>query len=576
MRPCAIAPPLLSLSIAAAAAADGPLTAWGANNDGQITIPSNLGSVRSALGGALSGSAFSVALRPDGSVSAWGSAVHGRTTVPPGARDIVQISVAMFHALALRRDGRVFGWGGAWAGGHDVPANLPPIKWIGTGLDGHSLAIDVAGAVFAWGRNSEGQCNVPSEASPARQVEGGGYHSLSLREDGRVVCWGANGAGEATVPAGLGTCRQVTAFHAASIAVKPDGTAIAWGNLVLPPSLGKVVSVSRHLALMPDGSVASLVGEPVGAPPDATFAGYGSGHGFAIGCAPNMRVFASPNLGAFGAGQPRQHTFVGLPPASGGEVELAIDARGDLDLASEFLSIRVNGQAVGTVFGQAGEAADCPPSYSRGLLRLSPASYASFAASGSLTVRVEPSVGVNAGQCAESGLIVTLSVPELYRDCNGNGRHDTCDIALNAALDCDGDGAIDGCNGDPGFADCDGNGTADRCEMVLNQTLDCNRDLVLDSCQISANPSLDCDSNGVLDTCDVYYGAQDKNGNGRPDACEFAWGDFNLDGVIDGIDLGALLSLWGQVDPPYGDLNGDDVVDGIDLGILLSRWGSVQ
>ncbi|MFM9098236.1 MAG: hypothetical protein ACKOQW_08090 [Phycisphaerales bacterium] len=289
-----------------------------------------------------------------------------------------------------------------------------------------------------------------------------------------------------------------------------------------------------------------------------------------------MRTFASPNLGAFGAGPPRQLAFTNLPSTAGGEVELAIDARGDLDLASEFLSIRVNGQAVGAVFGQAGDATDCPPSYNRGLLRLSAASYASFASSGSLTVRVEPSVGVNAAQCAESGLIITLSVPELYRDCNGNGRHDTCDIALNAALDCDGDGAIDGCNGDPGFADCNGNGTADRCEMVLNQTLDCDRNLVLDACQIAADPSLDCDSNGVLDSCDVYYGAQDKTGNGRPDACEFAWGDFNLDGAIDGIDLGALLALWGLVDPPYGDLNGDSYVDGVDLGILLSRWGLDQ
>jgi hypothetical protein len=346
--------------------------------------------------------------------------------------------------------------------------------------------------------------------------------------------------------------------------------------VTLPPGLGRVTSVSRHLALMPDGSVIALAGnESIVAPPDATFVGYGSGHGFAVGCSRKMQVFASPNLGAFGAGQPRQHTFTGLPTSAGGEVELAIDARGDLDLASEFLSVRVNGQPVGTVFGQVGEAADCPPSYDRGLLRLSASAYASFAASGSLTVRVEPSVGVNASQCAESGIIVTLSVPELYRDCNGNGRHDTCDIALNAALDCDGDGAIDGCDGDPGFADCDGNGTADRCEMVLNQTLDCDRDLVLDSCQIAADPSLDCDGNGIIDSCDIYYGAQDKNGNGRPDSCEFAWGDFNLDGTIDGDDLGALLGLWGQVNPPYGDLDGDGFVDGNDLGRLLGRWGVV-
>jgi hypothetical protein len=497
MSPCA------AVSILGAAGADGPLVAWGANNEGQITMPTNLGMVRSAYGGSLFGSAFSVAMRPDGTLSAWGANSHGQTALPPDARDIVQISVGSFHSLALRRDGRVLAWGGGWSGATAVPSGLPFIRTIGTGMNGHCLAVGVDGRVYAWGRYHEGQIDVPPSASPAREVEGGSDHSLALREDGGVVAWGRNWNGQCSVPQDIGACRQVTAFGLASVAVTVAGEVRAWGDLTLPPGLGLVASVSRHLALMPDGSVVSLAGsESITAPPSATFVGYGNGHGFAIGCSRKMQVFASPNLGAFGAGQPRQHTFTALPTSAGGEVELAIDARGDLDLASEFLSVRVNGQPVGTVFGQVGEAADCPPAYDRGLIRLSASAYASFAASGSLTVRIEPSIGVNASQCTESGLIITLSVPELFRDCNGNGRHDTCDIALNAALDCDGDGAIDGCNGDPGFDDCDGNGTADRCEMVLNQTLDCDRNLVLDSCQIAADPSLDCDGNGIIDSCD--------------------------------------------------------------------------
>jgi len=47
--------------------------------------------------------------------------------------------------------------------------------------------------------------------------------------------------------------------------------------------------------------------------------------------------------------------------------------------------------------------------------------------------------------------------------------------------------------------------------------------------------------------------------------------DLNGDGVVDGADLGILLSLWGTNDP-LADLNGDGVVDGADLGILLSAW----
>jgi len=46
--------------------------------------------------------------------------------------------------------------------------------------------------------------------------------------------------------------------------------------------------------------------------------------------------------------------------------------------------------------------------------------------------------------------------------------------------------------------------------------------------------------------------------------------DLNDDGVVNGADLGILLSAWGSSGP--GDFNGDGVVDGADLGILLSQW----
>jgi hypothetical protein len=48
-------------------------------------------------------------------------------------------------------------------------------------------------------------------------------------------------------------------------------------------------------------------------------------------------------------------------------------------------------------------------------------------------------------------------------------------------------------------------------------------------------------------------------------------GDLNGDGVVDGADLGILLSEWGG---PGADLNGDGVVDGADLGILLAAWSA--
>ena len=48
--------------------------------------------------------------------------------------------------------------------------------------------------------------------------------------------------------------------------------------------------------------------------------------------------------------------------------------------------------------------------------------------------------------------------------------------------------------------------------------------------------------------------------------------DLNDDNVVNGNDLGILLSSWGS--GGSADLNDDGIVDGIDLGMMLSAWGS--
>ncbi len=50
--------------------------------------------------------------------------------------------------------------------------------------------------------------------------------------------------------------------------------------------------------------------------------------------------------------------------------------------------------------------------------------------------------------------------------------------------------------------------------------------------------------------------------------------DLVPDGIVDGGDLGALLSSWGPCRECAADLNGDGNVDGADLGTLLGSWGA--
>jgi hypothetical protein len=52
-------------------------------------------------------------------------------------------------------------------------------------------------------------------------------------------------------------------------------------------------------------------------------------------------------------------------------------------------------------------------------------------------------------------------------------------------------------------------------------------------------------------------------------------GDVVPDGVVDGVDLAALLGAWGSSGGPWdADLTNDGVVNAADLAILLGDWGA--
>ena len=405
------------------------------------------------------------------------------------------------------------------------------------------------GAVVCWGYNQYGQCNPPAGLASVTQIAGGELHTIALKSDGTVACWGANGNGQCSTPAGIASVTQIAGGYFHTIAL----------------TCGLAVDVRR-----------------------------------------------SPDLGNFGNGVSREHAFTALPPTIGEPATLTISAIGDLDLASEFLVVKLDGVNVGTVFSALGSASDCPSAPNRAQLNISTKTYAALAADGAITVRIESSAGVNAAQCGNGSLVFQLELPELYQDCNGNGRNDSCDIGVNPALDCNSNGVLDSCETGGSVEDCNGNGLIDTCEIAVAPTLDCNGsglidtceiaadpaldcnvngvldscdlsgssatldcdgDGLIDTCEIAADPALDCNLNGALDSCDLSGGAQDKDADARLDACEVARGDFDLDDAVGAADLAQLLDLWGLQNPPYGDLNGDGVISAADLAILLDSWG---
>jgi len=99
------------------------------------------------------------------------------------------------------------------------------------------------------------------------------------------------------------------------------------------------------------------------------------------------------------------------------------------------------------------------------------------------------------------------------------------------------------------------------------------------SCDSGASPFVGSISE-IGPSCDTQF-CTDFNDNGRPDGCECAsnpnlpsccLGDIFSDGLVNGGDLGILLSQWG-LSGVASDLDASGTVDGADLGLLLSNWG---
>jgi formylglycine-generating enzyme required for sulfatase activity len=400
------------------------------------------------------------------------------------------------------------------------------------------------------------------------------------------------------------------------------------------------------------------------------------------------------NMGAFGSGVTASGTLAGVG-SSLWPVRLTVKAVGDLNLATEFATLRLADTVITSTLFQQG-ASDCPAQPDQATIVLTAAQWNALvdaSTGGTMTVSIVGNTLVNASQCpgAMSEVIATFTVsPDCNQngafdycdiatgtaaDCNTNGLPDSCDIAAGTAYDVDADGVPDSCeadcntnnlpddweitqgtaadcdlNGVPdtcditgGAPDCNGNGVFDACDIATGSAADCNLNGVLDvcdiiggaadcnqngvpdacdiasgtsndidldgtpdsceadcntnnipddweiaqgtvsdcnqngvpdTCDITAGLDRDCDANGQLDGCDIWlHGAPDDNQNCTPDVCEYARGDFGLDGSVDGKDLGYLLASWGSADP-FADLDGNQLVNGADLGTLLANWGA--
>jgi hypothetical protein len=108
----------------------------------------------------------------------------------------------------------------------------------------------------------------------------------------------------------------------------------------------------------------------------------------------------------------------------------------------------------------------------------------------------------------------------------------------------------------------------------------------------NANPTLgfraiiefdaDCNSDGIVDYGQIRDGElDDANTNNIPDCCEQSTacgcvGDADGSGFVNGVDLAAVLNVWGTDGGKYpgADINRDGTVNATDLAAVLNGWGA--
>lgn len=88
---------------------DGTVTGWGNNDQGQINIPTGIGTGAAAIA---AGGAHSLALLKDGRVTGWGYNNFGQTTIPTGiGNNAFYIAAGSTSSAAILKNGKATGWG---------------------------------------------------------------------------------------------------------------------------------------------------------------------------------------------------------------------------------------------------------------------------------------------------------------------------------------------------------------------------------------------------------------------------------------------------------------------------------
>jgi hypothetical protein len=372
-----------------------------------------------------------MALRQDGVVRCWGSNEQGQCSVPVDLGNCVAIGAGAQHAVAVRANGTVRCWGWNNALQCNLPSDLSPAVRAVAGST-FSAALLANGGVRAWGENQYGQCDVPADLGAASGLAAGSSHLAALLRNGTVRCWGYNVSGQVNVPSWLGQVTRVAAADFGTVVIAdPDCNAngIADMNEVLAG--GRDCDANQVL----DACQAAA-----GTMEDCNANGLGDACEKQL----EMHLF-SGRLNEVGFGFDKTWTVPQAVRAEG-PVVLRLSAFGDFGGALEYVRIRLGFSFDDQALASTG---DCGwPAASDSTFVLTPQQFnAAIGADGALRVVMEPSIAVDPNTCP-GGTWIEASLEYVGArpaDCNANGLLDSCEIAAGYSPDANGNGVVDTC-----------------------------------------------------------------------------------------------------------------------------------
>jgi hypothetical protein len=526
------------------------LVGWGRSEEGQMTSPVNLTGVTQVACGYY----FTYALKNDGSLVGWGYNGEGQIDTPSNATGVTQVACGYYHTYALREDGTLIGWGWNNFGQIRTPTNLADVKQVACGLI-HTYALKIDGTLVGWGSNNSGQISTPSNLSDIKQVACGSSHTYALKSDGSLVGWGFNGYGQTNTPSGLTNVTQIAcgAYH--TYALKNDGSAVGWGydrygQTNTPSNATHVTQIAcggyHTYAVKSDGTIVgwgfNAYGQ-VSTPKKATSItqiACGDHHTYAL------RAWSDCNANGIHDGD---------DIALGGHFDF--DQNGVPDTcqgASQFTAHSGDLGAPNPLKPTSFTFAGLRPSDTDASLFIT--ATGDFDASNEyLTVRLADSGNplgyITLGRLFEVG----------GRNCAGGSNAGTITVPKDTfnRLAASGQLTIILVPSPP---------------VTLGECPNGSMNVSLS--YLGIGPDGDCDHDGRLDSRQIGEDRSiDSNLNSRIDSCEYAKGDFDLNGEVDTADLSLALLYLGEVDSLFGDLDGDGTVTTADVSLLLMNFGSV-